>query len=646
MDKKLALLPEKKNVKAKEAPRETAEHESRQEMAKKLELQRRQARTFAKRQQLAERIATASEQLSAGVAEASSAVDELRAAMEQIVSGAEETAGATQESLAAIKQIEKAAQVALKRANGSVDVAKMLQDLIKEVTISIQKLVDGVIAAAGKNQESAQTVGELEKQAEDIGAIVRTVVRIADQTNLLALNAAIEAARAGDYGKGFAVVADEVRTLAETSEKAAEDIRGLVNKIQSQVRDIAADISKAADVAKGEADKGRVIAERLVQITGDMVRVMEGGREIASQSEECATAVRVFQEGATMIAQAADEQASASNEALASLEQQTKALDDIGNTVGDLVAKADDLRSSTDAAKSSESLAVAAEELSAVLEEANSAAQQIMTAIGQLSKGAQVQGEATERSSAASEQVLRQMRVIAEKAEASLGAVGAMRDLLQTNRTETEGLIQGINDALRVSLENARKVKELELQARQIDKIVDSIVTVGIQTNLLAVTGAVEAARSGEFGKGFAVVASDIRNLALESSRNAEQIKELVRNIQDQISVVQREVETVAGSAGREVEAAKLVVGELERIAQSIAEVAEGSREIKEGSVQAVSAVEQARKAVEQIASAAQEASAASEQAAAAAKQQAQGLQELASAIEEIAAMADELQQL
>lgn len=299
MDKKLALPPEKKNVKAKEAPMEAANHESRQEMAKKMELQRRQARTFAKKQQLAERIATASEQLSAGVAEASAAVDELRAAMEQIVSGAEEAAGATQESLTAITQIEKAAQIALKRANGSMDAVKMLQDLIKEVTVSIQKLVDGVIAAAGKNQESAQAVVELEKQAEDIGAIVRTVVRIADQTNLLALNAAIEAARAGDYGKGFAVVADEVRTLAETSEKAAEDIRGLVNKIQSQVRDIAADISKAADVAKGEADKGRVIAERLNEITDDMVRVMEGAKEIASLSEQSATAVRVFQEGAT-----------------------------------------------------------------------------------------------------------------------------------------------------------------------------------------------------------------------------------------------------------------------------------------------------------------------------------------------------------
>ncbi|WP_425463823.1 methyl-accepting chemotaxis protein [Neomoorella humiferrea] len=58
-----------------------------------------------------------------------------------------------------------------------------------------------------------------------------------------------------------------------------------------------------------------------------------------------------------------------------------------------------------------------------------------------------------------------------------------------------------------------------------IDKIVDTIASVSIQTNMLAVSGAIEAARAGEYGKGFAVVASDIRNLAQESARNAEQIK-------------------------------------------------------------------------------------------------------------------------
>ena len=50
------------------------------------------------------------------------------------------------------------------------------------------------------------------------------------KTQLLSFNASIEAARAGQHGRGFAVVAEEVGHLAQTSGKAAEEIRNLLEK--------------------------------------------------------------------------------------------------------------------------------------------------------------------------------------------------------------------------------------------------------------------------------------------------------------------------------------------------------------------------------------------------------------------------------
>ena len=81
------------------------------------------------------------------------------------------------------------------------------------------------------------------------------------------------------------------------------------------------------------------------------------------------------------------------------------------------------------------------------------------------------------------------------------------------------------------SNESREQITSLEQVSRRIDKIVDAITTVSIQTNMLAVNGSVEAARAGEFGKGFAVVSTDIRNLARESAENAERIKDTVKSI-------------------------------------------------------------------------------------------------------------------
>lgn len=56
---------------------------------------RRQARTLARKQQAAERVASATAELLAGLEESSSAMTQLRSSMEQIAVGAEESSSAT-----------------------------------------------------------------------------------------------------------------------------------------------------------------------------------------------------------------------------------------------------------------------------------------------------------------------------------------------------------------------------------------------------------------------------------------------------------------------------------------------------------------------------------------------------------------------
>ncbi|MFC7335428.1 methyl-accepting chemotaxis protein [Rhodocista pekingensis] len=606
--------------------------------------QRKRARTFARQQKVAERVASATTQMASGISESASASEQLRRSMEQIAAGAQQAAGAAQQSLTAITGINAAILESRERADASRQKSDQLQVLLAEVGAQITASVGSIGANAERQMTSVTMIIELEQQAANIGEIVKAVARIADQTNLLALNAAIEAARAGQHGKGFAVVADEVRTLAETSEKSAREIQDLVGQIQSEVKVIADGINRGADAARSEVEKGRTVGVQLDQIRQDMTGLVKGAADIASAAVESERAAREAQKGSESVAAAAEEQSSACDEALRTVDQQTAALNQSQTASGELQTIAEELRNSTDITKSAEEVASAAEELSAAVQEISGAATQIMAAIEQISRGSQQASAATAQSSAAINQIERGARLSQGNAGQALERARGMADLLDSSRASVEGLIKGVVQALDETRRSNEQITALELVSRRIDKIVDAISTVAIQTNMLAVNGSIEAARAGEFGKGFAVVSTDIRNLARDSAENAERIKDVVKATQDQIVAVRRDLEFIAQASASEVEKNKAITVNIASATRDMAVVVEGNDVILKGADGILAALEDAKQGVQQIAAAAEEASRAAAEASAAAKQQARGAEELAAAVEEIASLADELQ--
>ncbi len=608
------------------------------------EAQKRKARTFARQQKASERIATATSQLSSGIAELASAAEELRKASEQIAQGAEEAAGAAQEFQKAVIHGAGLIAKATNNANLSVSKSEALQLMLQNISGQIANSIAAIGRTADRQEASVKKVEELERQAAAISEVVKAVARIADQTNLLALNAAIEAARAGQHGKGFAVVADEVRTLAETSEKSAREIQDLIAQIQKDVKVIAEGINASATSAKQEVEKGKVITAQLEQTRTDMVDIANGGREIAKASEESSIAVKEVQKGAELIAAAAEEQSAACQESLKTIDQQTQALTLSEQTAQELSELADELKNSSNIAKSSEEVAAAAEKLSSAVEEINRAAAQIMTALDQIQKGAQQQGAATQQASAAIAEIERAGQLSQTNAKVAVEKGEAIFELMASNKKAVDELIAGVMQSVEAGQKSREQMTALEQISRRIDKIVDAITTVSIQTNMLAVNGSVEAARAGEFGKGFAVVSTDIRNLARDSAENADRIKDTVKAIQDQIGQVRRDLEDIGNAAAAEVEKNKVISTDLEAAAKDVLVVLKGNKEILEGADEILRMDKEVQTGVEQIAAAAQQTTRATGEAGVAAKQQSKGAEELAAAIEEIASLADELQ--
>ncbi|MGA2125674.1 MAG: methyl-accepting chemotaxis protein, partial [Xanthobacteraceae bacterium] len=468
------------------------------------DVQKRKSRTFARQQKAAERIASATSELASGVTEAASAAEELRKAAEQIAVGAEEAANAAQESLKAVNHGASLILKTKENADESIRKTATLQVLVADLTGQISSSIAAIAKASERQQTSVKMVEELEQQAATIGEVVKAVARIADQTNLLALNAAIEAARAGQHGKGFAVVADEVRTLAETSEKSAREIQDLIAQIQKDVKVIAEGIQTSATTALEEVAKGKLVTDRFEQVRVGMIEVNAGCRDIAEAADESSLAAKEAQKGSEVIAAAAEEQGAACQEVTKTVEQQTTALTQSEQAAQELSELADELKNSANVGKSAEEVASAAEELSSAVEEINRAAAQVMTALEQIGKGAEQQAAATQESSAAIAQIEKGAQSSQSRAQMAVEKGQAVSDLLAQNRTAIDEVVAGVLKSVAAGRASRDQISGLEQVSRRIDKIVDAITTVSIQTNMLAVNGSVEAARAGEFGKGFA----------------------------------------------------------------------------------------------------------------------------------------------
>src|SRR6476619_2432015 len=205
-------------------------------------------------------------------------------------------------------------------------------------------------------------------------------------------------------------------------------------------------------------------------------------------------------------------------------------------------------------------------------------------------------------------------------------------------------LSRGVIRRIKPTRQSLDMIAGLENISASIDKIVDGISMVSIQTNMLAVNGSVEAARAGEFGKGFAVVSKDIRRLARDSGENAARIKETVRAIQSQIAAVRRELERVIVGAEAENQKTDAVLASFDVVQNDVAQIAAGNDQIGSSAESILASMKDIAQSARQVASVAEEAASASAQAAAAAKQQATGTEDLAAAIEEIASLAETIQ--
>ncbi len=234
-------------------------------------------------------------------------------------------------------------------------------------------------------------------------------------------------------------------------------------------------------------------------------------------------------------------------------------------------------------------------------------AQEVMSQAEQTSVAATENASSVNEISATVGDVSDNIKVVAEKVDnASKQADSGQEKIVMVTGTMSE--IEIATKQVGFSVNN------LSQSITKINDFVSSIESIASQTNLLALNAAIESARAGEAGKGFAVVAGEVRKLAEESVKAAEEVSQIIKGIEQETKQALNDVDTnkekvvIGTQIVEEVRQSFTTISEVvQELNQNTEEISASTKEVAEASQSVAAATEEQTAIMEEVSASAAE---------------------------------------
>ncbi|MGB3367007.1 MAG: methyl-accepting chemotaxis protein [Acidaminobacteraceae bacterium] len=282
----------------------------------------------------------------------------------------------------------------------------------------------------------------------------------------------------------------------------------------------------------------------------------------------------------------------------------------------------------------SNELTTSAGNLAATSQETSASAEEVARTVEDIARGAQDQANDAENGSMIARELSDKVEELSRNTNSMLESAKEVVDANVNGFKAIEGLKDKTKKNQEANVKIEESINELNEKTKYIGSILDTISAISVQTNLLALNASIEAARAGEHGRGFAVVADEIRKLAEESASAADEVREIVVNIQTDstktvdsmtamkgiseeqniavgdvnvsFDIISKSIESISGLIKNIGNFVGLLGGDKDKIVEAIENISAVSEETAAASEEVNASMEQQSLAVEEVAKAAE----------------------------------------